>query len=46
MQSNPLLEKLCLADDDRAVILHVDDVGMYLTLSSPENVSSYISDKQ
>jgi len=28
MRPNPLLEKLGLADDDRAVILHADDVGM------------------
>jgi len=28
MQPNPLLKKLGLADDDRAVILHADDVGM------------------
>jgi len=28
MQPNPLLEKLGLSDDDRAVIFHADDVGM------------------
>jgi predicted glycoside hydrolase/deacetylase ChbG (UPF0249 family) len=28
MRPNPLLKKLGLADDDRAVILHADDVGM------------------
>jgi predicted glycoside hydrolase/deacetylase ChbG (UPF0249 family) len=27
MQPNPVLRKLGLADDDRAVIIHVDDVG-------------------
>ncbi len=29
MRPNPLLKQLGLADDDRAVILHADDVGMY-----------------
>ena len=28
MQPNPLLKKLGLADDDRAVIIHTDDIGM------------------
>ena len=28
MRPNPLLKQLGLADDDRAVILHADDVGM------------------
>jgi hypothetical protein len=28
MQPNPLLKKLGLSDDDRAVIIHADDVGM------------------
>jgi predicted glycoside hydrolase/deacetylase ChbG (UPF0249 family) len=28
MEANPVLKKLGLADDDRAVIIHADDVGM------------------
>ena len=28
MRPNPVLKKLGLADDDRAVIIHVDDIGM------------------
>ncbi len=28
MKPNPVLEKLGLADDDRAVIIHTDDIGM------------------
>ena len=28
MKPNPVLKQLGLADDDRAVIIHTDDIGM------------------
>jgi predicted glycoside hydrolase/deacetylase ChbG (UPF0249 family) len=31
MQPNPILRRLGLADEDRAVIIHTDDIGMCLS---------------
>lgn len=42
MQPNPALKKLGLADNDRAVIIHVDDVGMCeATLSAFDDLMDF-----
>ncbi len=42
MQPNPTLKKLGLADNDRAVIIHVDDVGMCeATLSAFDDLMDF-----